>query len=153
MSTRNVYVLFIILSILIAGFLGYRELNAQKTSIDIDKIIIKELSRTDFPTGISYSFNLRNNTGHTIKQNAVYLSFPIKVPNGEQGNHFKVEAVGNKIDIQPNEEVSLTFFCQREDYVNSLDIEHPNLFVKGYFDSVSVGTHFEKSGGVESFSK
>jgi len=152
---RIVSALLIVLLILIGGFFGCREFSAAQSRVDINKIKITQLNSSELPTGISYSFKLRNGTGHTIKQNTVYLSFPIKNLKGVSTNNFKIEAAGNKLDIKPNEELTLSFFCQREDYVNnaSLDIQHPNLEIKGFIDTVTEENHFEKSGGLAFFAK
>lgn len=49
-----------------------------------------------------YTIKLSNDSDFVIRQNNVYVSFPIKT--GEMGfkeNEYKVEADGNKLNIQP----------------------------------------------------
>jgi biotin synthase-related radical SAM superfamily protein len=79
-----------------------------------------------------------------------YLSYPIK--QGESGimtNKCKVEATGNKIDIKPNEEITLSVYIPSEDYENNkIDSNRPQYEIEGYINVVSNLTHFGQSGDI-----
>lgn len=68
---------------------------------------------------------------------------------GQVMSKFKVEATGNKLNINPNEEVTLYVFIPIEDYVNNqgLIMDKPYYHMKGYLGEVSELNHFENSGG------
>ncbi|WP_406764751.1 hypothetical protein [Candidatus Clostridium radicumherbarum] len=63
-------------------------------------------------------------------------------------NKCKVEATGNKIDIKPNEEVTLNVFIPGENYENNnkIDSNRPQYEIEGYLNEVSKLTHFGQSG-------
>jgi hypothetical protein len=78
------------------------------------KVHIKLISNQDLPEGKAFGLKLINGSKFTIKQNSVYVSFPIKTQNGSRSNKFKVEADGNRLDIKPGEEVILNVYTQRK---------------------------------------
>ena len=122
--------------------------NGEEISKEVDKIDITLIDKTDLPQGRAYSLELKNKSSYLIKQNSVYLSFPIisKDGNGYIGNPCKVEASNNKLDISPEEEVILNVFVPIENYINnaSLDIERPQIELKGYLSEVKKEYHFQK---------
>lgn len=117
---------------------------------DVDKITLDLVSTQKLPQGYSYIIKLTNGSSHVIKQNDVYLSYPTKVANGEMANTFKVEANGNKLDIQPKDEFNLTVFVPVQSYVDydKLQVDHPYAEIKGYLDTVSPETLFNSSGSI-----
>jgi len=70
------------------------------------------------------------------------------VGNASISNQCKVEATGNKLDIEPNEEVILNVFMPIENFKNSnlIDSQHPSLMIRGYLNEVKETNHFDKSG-------
>ncbi|QGQ97674.1 hypothetical protein EHS13_23670 [Paenibacillus psychroresistens] len=118
---------------------------------DIDNIKLELVNISKLPQGTSYAIKLKNGSKHIIKQNVVYLSYPIKQPNGQTGNKFKIEANGNKLDIKPNEVITLNVFAPIQEYENNnnLIIENPNVEIKGFIDEVKAENQFNKGGGVQ----
>ncbi|TVX91514.1 hypothetical protein [Cohnella terricola] len=116
---------------------------------ELDKIKLEITERSEHPIGILYTIKLSNHSKHTIKQNNVYLSYPIKMVNGYRGNEFKVEAKENKLDIKPNEEIILTAFTPKEEYENNdnLLITECYLEIQGYIEEVEAANHFGKTIG------
>ncbi|WP_456278919.1 hypothetical protein [Bacillus sp. AK128] len=122
------------------------------TSDDIEKIKIKLVEKQEMEDGISYTINLVNGSDYVIKQNNVYLYYPIKTDTGSKGNEFKVEARGNKLNIEPNEEVTLTIFTPFVGMSNQeLLIEKPTIRINGYIEEVDNSHSFNKVGGFEFF--
>jgi hypothetical protein len=72
------------------------------------------ISTTNQPEGTSYSIKLTNKSGHIIRQNNIYLSFPFKTQNGIQGNPFKIDANGNKLNIKDKEELVVNAFAPKK---------------------------------------
>jgi hypothetical protein len=119
----------------------------------LNQIKLELIGTSEQPLGIAYSFKLKNLSEHTIKQNNIYLSYPIKTTNGSKGNDFKVEAKNNKLDIKPNEEVIITVFTPKEEYEGNekLDIKHFNIELVGYIDEIKEKNRFQKYGGIDYF--
>lgn len=118
--------------------------------LHLDKITLEITAKSVSPQGIDYSLNLENGCQSLIKQNNVYISFPIINGNGSTMNKAKIEAVGNKLDIQPGEKVSLNVFIPTEYYVSAkIDKNRPQYEIKGYINDVKDSNHFEKSGDFE----
>lgn len=122
----------------------------ESTSIDPEKmkVDIKIISKSELPEGNSYALKLTNTSPYLIKQNAVYLSYPIKTGTSSSWNKCKVEATGNKLDIKPNEEVDLNVFVDRANIENStqLDIENPEIEFQCYANEVTENTHYQQVG-------
>ncbi|NRD78517.1 hypothetical protein HPT25_14215 [Bacillus sp. BRMEA1] len=88
---------------------------------------------------IVYYIKLTNDSDFVIKQNNVFISFPIKVgQGGYKGNAYKVEAKGNKLDIQPGEEITLNAFMPFEGLGDKslLRIDNPSIQINGYLDKL-----------------
>lgn len=68
----------------------------------------------------------------------------LSIENGTKGNPFKVEAIGNKLDIKPGEEVVLKVFAPIEMYKYNelLVIDTPRLEMKGYLNEVGYNNMF-----------
>ena len=117
-------------------------------STNIDRITIRIANTQRNYSGTSYTLELKNASRYLIKQNSVYLSYPIIQGESRQTNSCKVEATGNKIDIKPNEEVTLHVFIPCEDYKdnNKIDSNQPQFEIEGYLNEINTLTHFGKSG-------
>ena len=124
-------------------------------SNELKKISIQLINKSSMPSGISYSFKLKNGSPYLIKQNNAYLSFPIKIQKGQRSNEFKIEAKGNKLDIKPNEEVMLNVFAPKEDYEKdtSLDIEKPELEFVCYINDVNIENRYIIMAPIEFFNE
>jgi hypothetical protein len=123
----------------------------QKVSIaQVDNIKLELISTTNQPEGISYSIKLTNKSGHIIKQNNIYLSFPLKTQNGIQGNPFKIETNGNKLNIKDNEELIVNAFAPKKGYEgnSNLDLDHPSVEIKGYIDQMKSENIFNIGQGM-----
>jgi hypothetical protein len=137
------------------GFILGKDSNGKEiTKVDFSKdstfVDIHITNTQKMPSGTAYTLVLKNTSKYLIKQNSVYLSYPIK--QGESGimtNKCKVEATGNKIDIKPNEEITLSVFIPSEDYENNkIDSNRPQYEIEGYINAVSNLTHFGQSGDI-----
>lgn len=123
--------------------------NNAVTSEDIDKIKLEIVEMRPHLVGLSYTIRLSNQSRQVIKQNKVYLSYPIKTESGSKGNEFKIEAKNNKLNIKPGEELILTVFAPKEMYEGNryIDVDNPTLEIEGYINKVTEPSHFGKSGG------
>jgi hypothetical protein len=117
---------------------------------DLDKIKLELVNHSTSPVGNSYAIKLTNGSKHVIKQNVVYLSYSIKLPTGQMGNKFKIEATGNKLDIKPNEVINLNVFAPIQEYENNknLVIDTPDVQILGYLDEVKAENQFNKGFGM-----
>ncbi len=120
------------------------------TPEESDKITLDIINRAEDPNGVSYTIRLSNKSSHTIKQNIVFISYPIKTSNGSKGNEFKVAARNNKLDIRPNEEVILSAYTPKEEYEGNQNILHNECYleINGYIDQVKEENHFGKITGM-----
>ncbi|SHJ80255.1 hypothetical protein SAMN02745751_03413, partial [Dethiosulfatibacter aminovorans DSM 17477] len=83
---------------------------------EIEKIRIEVVNESILNNGISYSLKLINDCDYVIAQNNVYLSFPVTNANNTKwsSSEWKVEADGNKLNIEPGQEVLLNVFMSDE---------------------------------------
>lgn len=126
------------------------EQSVKVTFDDIEKIKLKLVEKQEMKDGISYTIKLENDSDYVIKQNNVYLYYPIKTENGSKGNEFKVEAEGNKLNIEPNEEVTLNVFTPFVGMSNpELLVDEPAIEIKGYTAKVDISHSFGKVGGFD----
>jgi hypothetical protein len=125
-----------------------KEISNKDISTNIDRITIRIINTQRNYSGTSYTLELKNASRYLIKQNSVYLSYPIIQGESRQTNKCKIEATGNKIDIKPNEEVPLNVFIPCEDYKDNtkIDSNQPQFEIEGYLNEISTLTHFGKSG-------
>ncbi|MFF2176442.1 hypothetical protein ACFVT8_08290 [Lysinibacillus sp. NPDC058147] len=136
---------FIFILVLLAGCASDKEF----TLNDVKKIKLELIKKETLKEGISYSIKLINDSDYVIKQNNVLVSFPIK--RGESGykeNEYKVEADGNKLDIQPGEKVTLNVFMPFEGMGDKtlLGIDNPSIKLKGYMETVDAKHQFTMGG-------
>lgn len=146
---------FIVISIIIIISGCSKQTEKAIDSNVLDKIQIKVLNISKLNTGNGYSLKLINSSPYLIKQNSVYISYPIKSDTGSAWNKCKVEATGNKLNIKPNEEVLLNVFIQKEVYDSNkyLDIDNPQIEFICYINDVSEMNRFNKMGSFELFDK
>jgi len=113
---------------------------------DIKLELIKEQK---LDKGISYEIKLINNSNEVLKQNNVYVYYPIEKRENVYGNNpYKVEAEGNKLDIKPGEKVTLNVFMPLQGIPNQSNIEtkKPVIQLKGYLDEVNNENRFSIGG-------
>lgn len=135
----------IFILVLLAGCDSEKEF----TINDIKKVKLELIEKETLKEGISYSIKLINDSDYVIKQNNVLVSFPIK--QGEDGykeNEYKIEANGNKLDIQPGEKVTLNVFMPFEGMGDKslLGIDNPSIKLKGYMKTVDANHQFTTGG-------
>ena len=136
---------FILTLVLLAGCVSEKNI----TINDMDKIKLELIEQKTLEEGISYSIKLTNGSDYVIKQNNVFVSFPIKLgETGYKGNDYKVEAEGNKLDIQPGEKITLNVFMPFESMGDKslLGIDNPSIQLVGYMKTVD-GKHQFSTGG------
>jgi hypothetical protein len=99
----------------------------------------------------TYTFKVHNESKYIIKQNTIYMYFNIKTPNEDKENPFKIETEGNKLNIKPNEQFIITATVPKTDVLqtNLLDMEHPEIEMKGYVEEVSDSHLFQITFRVE----
>lgn len=106
---------------------------------DLQKIKYELIKKQTLNGAISYSIALINSSDFVIKQNNVFISYPIKIKEGiYKGNDYKVEALGNKLDIQPGEKITLNVFMSFEGIGDKslLGIENPSIQITGYLGNM-----------------
>jgi hypothetical protein len=141
----RLYILFVlVLTVIILGGCNNIE---QFTAEDNDNIILDLKAQIKDLYGINYTISIENESRHVIKQNNVYLIFPIKTEMGSNSNEFKIEARENRLDIKPGEELILTVFAPKEIYEGNtnIDIENPIIQINGYINEVTHMNYFSKS--------
>ncbi|MGG6310376.1 hypothetical protein [Paenibacillus macerans] len=118
------------------------------TMEDIDNIGLELIERKEETAGMRYTLRLHNGSKHTIVQNNVFLSYPLKMKNGTKENPFKMEARNNKLNIKPEEEVLLTVLAPKEMVEGhpGMDITKPFIEIKGYLKQVSEENQFHIGG-------
>lgn len=111
--------------------------NLKITAKDLEDIKVELVEKEEEHNGVNYTLKLKNKSDFIIKQNNVYLSYPIKIDGGQKGNDFKVEAEGNKLNIDPDEEVTLYIHTPHEGLLPSnLLIDKPKIEIKGFLEQV-----------------
>ena len=131
-----------------ASVLIWHRIDANQLSEDLDKIKLEVVSKTALPEGIGYSIKLKNGSAYVIKQNSVYVSFPVRNGNnGYSSNKAKVEAEGNKLDIRPGEEVTLNAFIPLDAFDRDKVDQHRLQYeIKGYINQVKDTNHYQQVG-------
>ncbi|MFJ7183754.1 hypothetical protein [Lysinibacillus xylanilyticus] len=138
---------FILTLVLLAGCVSKQNITVD----DIKNIKLELIEQQTFEEGISYSIKLTNGSDYVIKQNTVFVSFPIK--HGEsayKGNEYTVEAKGNKLDIQPGEKITLNVFMPYKGMGDKslLGLDNPNIQIKGYLHTIDEEHHFTTGGAL-----
>lgn len=116
----------------------------------VDRIEIKLVSEKDMPSGRAYTIQMTNKSDLTIKQNVLYLSFPLISADGkrESTDPFKIETTGNRLDILSSDTVNLHAYIPLEAMPDEIFTEglQPYMEIVGYFEEVTENTRFMKSG-------
>lgn len=136
---------FILILVILAGCDSGKKI----TINDIEKVKLELVEKETLKEGISYSIKLMNESDYVIKQNNVFVSFPIK--NGEsayKGNKYKVEANGNKLDIQPGENITLHVFMPYEGLGDKsvFGLDNPHVQLIGFMNAVDGENQFSTGG-------
>lgn len=141
--------MFLLLLILLIGCV---DKDKDFTTSDLKKITIELDNQESLDDGTSYSLKLVNKSDYTIKQNNVFMSYPLKQNNGYTGNEYKVEAEGNKLDIKPGEEIELKVFAPFKGVgdKDSLSFDTPNILVEGYLETVNEKSKFSFNKSIKS---
>ncbi|AGA68234.1 hypothetical protein Desdi_0707 [Desulfitobacterium dichloroeliminans LMG P-21439] len=128
--------------------IGCSNINSNQLPEEMDKIKLEVVSKSELPEGINYAIKLKNGSSFTIKQNTVYISYPVN--NGSSGymaNQAKVQAEGNKLDIRPGEEIALSVFIPNVFDSEKVDQNRLQYEIEGYINEVKDSNHFGQSGG------
>ncbi|WP_411335138.1 hypothetical protein ACK1LH_21030 (plasmid) [Metabacillus indicus] len=143
MKVNKILGLLVLTSSLFTGCID-KDVTANFTTSDIQKINLEISKREVLENEITYWLKLKNNSDFTIKQNNVFVSYPLILNNGSKGNVYKVEAQGNKLDIMPGEEVVLTVSTPFQGIgdKDSISFDTPQIQVEGYLDSVNEKSKF-----------
>lgn len=149
MRKRAIISVFIFLSISLGVMtVGCSRISPNQLPEEMDKIKLEVVSKSELPEGIGYAIKLKNGSSFLIKQNTVYISYPVR--NGNSGytlNKAKVEAVGNKLDIRPGEVITLNAFIPDAFDSDKVDQHRLQYEMKGYINEVKDSNYFEQSGG------
>jgi hypothetical protein len=146
---KNRFTVLVILSIsLFIINIGCSKITTNQRADEMDKIKLEVISKSQLPDGIGYAIKLTNGSPFLIKQNTVYISYPVRDgQNGYISNKAKVEAAGNKLDIGPGEEITLNAFIPNVFDGTKVDQDRLQYEIKGYINEIQDSNHFEKSGG------
>ncbi|KQU25083.1 hypothetical protein [Priestia megaterium] len=123
--------------------------NQKATKEPYSDIKLELIKEQKLDKGISYEIKLINNSNAVLKQNNVYVYYPIEKRENVYGNNpYKVEAEGNKLDIKPGEKVTLNVFMPLQGIQNQSNIEtkKPVIQLKGYLDEVNNENRFSIGG-------
>ncbi|MEK4425498.1 hypothetical protein [Solibacillus sp. FSL K6-1523] len=127
------------------------ESEKQITVEDMEKIKLELIEQETSENGISYSIKLLNDSDYVIKQNNVFISFPIKQgENSYKGNVYKVQASGNKLNIEPGENIVLHVFTPFEGMGDKelLGTNNPHIQMIGYLQTVDEANQFSIGGSL-----
>lgn len=117
---------------------------------ELEKIHINVIKEQKMKQGISYELEFVNKSDLTIKQNDVFLSYPLKIKNGYSENKFKVLAEGNKLNIKPKQKVKLTAFLPyKGTNKEALAINEPDVKCIGYWNKVDDYHQFSFGGSLK----
>ncbi|KQU25078.1 hypothetical protein ASG61_18985 [Bacillus sp. Leaf75] len=123
--------------------------NEKASKSDYSNIELKLLKEEKIGKGIAYKVKLTNNSNSVLKQNNVYVYYPIKKRENVYGNNpYKVEAEGNKLDIKPGEKVNLDIYMPLEGIQNQslIETKKPVIQLRGYLDTVDSKHKFSIGG-------
>jgi len=155
-SRSSLFTILIIMALLVGCARNIRTNHEEEIHSNfLDRVSIEVISESVLPEGIKYNFMLKNESEHVIVQNNVYVSFPITNIDRSKFvmNKSKVEATGNRINIEPGDEVTISAFIPKENFKDNKHIcsEKPQLELKGYMNTIDEVNHFEMSGDVSYF--
>jgi hypothetical protein len=116
---------------------------------DVQKIKFELIKKQTLEGVNSYSIKLINDSDFVIKQNNVFVYYPIKInTDSSKGNEYKVEAKGNKLDIQPREKIILNVLMPFEGMGDQslLRIDNPSIQINGYLGKIDNKHKFSIGG-------
>ena len=153
-SKFSILISFIVVILVSAGggFFAGRNMGVKDVNISVpgssDIVSIRMTDKQSMPSGTGYTVILRNMSDYIIRQNAVYISYPIRTGNNLSMNKWKVEMTGNKLNLKPGEEITLNAFIPLEitEDSSSLDVDQPQYEISGYLNEVTTSSHFTQSG-------
>ncbi|WP_088102916.1 hypothetical protein [Halalkalibacter urbisdiaboli] len=139
---KKLIILFMVL--LIVGCSNKPDITVE----DIEKIQLELVETQTMENGTEYHIRLLNGSDYVIKQNTVHFEYPIKLDNGIKENNYKIEAINNRLNIQPDEEVMLYVFAPFEGMPEkgTLAMDEPSVMVTGYLEEVNEEYMFSKGG-------
>ncbi|WP_140457132.1 hypothetical protein [Priestia megaterium] len=144
---RKLFFVIILIFILLLGCS-----NEKASTSDYSNIKLKLIKEEKVGKGIAYEVKLTNNSKSILKQNNVYVYYPIKKRANVYGNNpYKVEAEGNKLDIKPGEKVNLYIYMPLEGIQNQslIETKKPVIQLKGYLDTVDSKHRFSMGGDLK----
>lgn len=148
-KAKYLYLSIILIIIVLSAGFYINHKNKEVTLKDYEKINLELIIKERSKEGILYSIKLINGSDFVIEQNNVYVSFPIKTGElSSKGNDYKIEAKGNKLDIQPGDVVTLDVYMPFEGIgdISLLEVESPNIQLIGYLDKVDNKHRFNIGG-------
>ncbi|SOC41523.1 hypothetical protein [Ureibacillus acetophenoni] len=150
MKKRNVCLIFFV--ILLGTLFGC---SANKESFDdrnISFYIVEKEATAEYE---SYRFEIANNTGYELTHLIFNLSYPIKELNGSKSNPYEIEGKPVNADLHVNLKSgeTMTFLIDapiKEVFGDTdlLDIEYPNIKLRGYYKDGKEEIPFGISGGL-----
>jgi DnaJ-class molecular chaperone len=145
---------FSIILIVLAFLAGCANENKIEISTnDVQKIEFELIKTQNLNGAIVYTIKMTNGSDFVIKQNNVYVSYPVKTKTaGYQGNEYKVEAKGNKLNIQPGEKIIFHVIMPFDGIGDKslLGIDNPSIQINGYLGKLDNKHRF---GNVEDLIK
>lgn len=147
---RMAFIIILISSCITLMFSGCTSAKVTNLPEELEKIKLEVVKKSVLPEGIFYSIKLTNGSSFIIKQNNVYVSYPMNIgKNAKSLNKAKIEAEGNKIDIRPGDEIILNAFIP-DGIFNSdkVDLSVLQYEIKGYIGEVEDINRFGRLGNV-----
>lgn len=148
MNFKNLSI--ILLSLLLLSGCSNENKEAISTN-DVQKISWELIKEQTMDGVIVYTIKLINGSDFVIKQNNVFVSYPIiTTTNANKSNEYKVEVKGNKLDIQPGEKITLHALMPMEGMGDKslLRIDDPHIQINGYLDKVDNKHKFSIGGNL-----
>jgi hypothetical protein len=137
-------------------FLAACSMDKGERGKEIDKVVVTKFEK-ESNQGVSvYKIRIKNNSNYILVQNTVYFYFDLKDNKEKKGDVFKAEAVGNKLNIKPGEELDLSVTIPDKNnglQMELLDIENPHLEMKGYIKDFSEDNRFHKTLSIDDLKK
>ncbi len=151
MANKRISYLIILVGICIA-LISTSCSSTKVTSLseELDKIKLEVVTKSELPEGIAYSIRLTNDSSYLIKQNNVYISYPLRTgKNINSLNSAKIEAEGNKVDIRSGDEVILNAYIPAGVFnSDKVDLNILQYELKGYIGEVKDINRFARLGDV-----
>ncbi|MFF3025372.1 hypothetical protein ACFVRR_22470 [Gottfriedia sp. NPDC057948] len=146
MKIKHLFILLLTF-VLLTGCVNEKEVTVSTN--DFEKIRVELVKKEAIKEGNLYTLKLINSSYFVIKQNNVFVTYPLKInENAYKGNGYKVEAKGNKLDIQPGEKITLIVFMPFEGLgdKNLFALDNPSYQLKGFLENVDSKHQFSVGG-------